>query len=64
VLGGIVAGLFATSMIVSAAAGPNCCTPGDGLLGMFWAMILVPLCVALSILIVATVLRVKRKADK
>ncbi len=63
VVGGILAGLVASAVIVRAAAGPNCCAPGDGILAIFCAVVLVPLGVALSILLGATVLRVRRRAE-
>lgn len=60
---GILAGFVASAMIVRVAAGPICCAPSDGILAILCAMVLVPLGVALTILIGATVLRVRRWAE-
>ena len=64
VVGGILAGLIASAMIVRSATGPNCCAPGDGILWMLCAIVLVPLGVALRILLGSTDLRVRRDAQK
>ena len=60
---GVLAGLIASAVIVRSAAGPNCCAPGDGILAVLCAIILVPSGVVLSILFAATVLRVRRQAE-
>jgi hypothetical protein len=62
-VGGIMAGLVASAMIVRASAGPNCCAPGDGILLILCALILGPLGATLGILLTATVLRVRRRAE-
>jgi hypothetical protein len=62
-VGGTLAGLFASYMIVIAPAGPKCCAPGDGILFILYAAVLVPLGAMLAILLAATFLRVRRRAE-
>lgn len=63
VVGGILAGLVASAMIVRAAAGARCCAPGDGIGVILCAIVLVPLGAVLGIVLAATVLRVRRRAE-
>ena len=52
-----------SAMIVTAAAGPRCCAPGDGIGIILCAMVLVPLGAVLGIVLAATVLRIRRRAE-
>jgi hypothetical protein len=61
ILSGAFAGLLASAMIIKAAAGSNCCAPGDGI-GMFLCeIVLIPLGVVLGTVLASTILRISRQ---
>jgi hypothetical protein len=64
IVGGAVAGLVGSDMIVTANAGPECCNAGDGIGFVLFSMFTVPVGITFGVLVAATILRVaRRRAD-